>query len=245
MELSLHSQTIYYSGEKTGGGVMESANYAPRRSAQSAEKNKEQSATEDTVSLSPEAKEKVFRGDTVLGAQKIGAKNEAESLDQQELAQLQQLKRRDMEVRTHEQAHLSAAGQYARSSAAFTYQKGPDGASYAIGGEVGIDVAKEPTPEATITKMQTIKRAALAPANPSGADKRIAAQAGVKEAQARQELLQVQQEELLRSKEGGAVTLSENDVAGKSVQPDKPEITTSSYGSLRTKFSAYEKMAAN
>ena len=244
MELSLITQTIYNTADKTGNGVVGSVNYGTRRSAQPVGESKGQSMTEDTVTLSPKAKEKAFRANTVFGTQKAGTKSETESLDQQELAQLQQLKRRDMEVRSHEQAHLSAAGQYARGGASFTYQKGPDGASYAIGGEVGIDVAKESSPAETITKMQTIKRAALTPTNPSGADKRIAAQAGTKEAQARQELLQVQQEELLRSEER-SFTLSTTEVTGKSTQPDNPEITASTYGSLSTKFSAYEKMAAN
>ena len=243
MNLSLLTQIMHTPADETGSGVPGSVNYGTRRSGQPAGENKGQSVAEDTVTLSPEGKDKAFRADTVFGAEKTGEESATESLDQQELAQLQQLKRRDVEVRAHEQAHLSAAGQYARGGASFTLQKGPDGVSYAIGGEVGIDVAKEATPAATITKMQTVKRAALAPANPSGADKRIAAQAGAKEAQARQELFQVQQEALLRSEEG-AGTLSRSDVAGKGAEPDTPAITASTYGSLKTKFAVYEKMAA-
>ena len=243
MNLSLLTQAIHTAADKTGSGVAPAMHYGAGRSNQPGGENNSKSETADTVTLSPEAKEKAFRAETVFGAQKTGAKSESESLDQQELAQLQKLKQRDTEVRTHEQAHLSAASQYARSGASFTYQKGPDGASYAIGGEVGIDVAKESTPEATITKMQTIKRAALAPATPSGADKRIAAQAGTKEAQARQELLQVRQEELLRGEETFSAT--ENQAAGKNAHANKPEIAASTYGSLKTKFAAYEKMAAN
>jgi hypothetical protein len=252
MELPLISQTIQNSGAITGRVVVGLVNYADDKSSQSAEGKKDQSANEDRVTISPEAKEKAFRAGSASDAQETRPENEEENLDQQELAQLQQLKRRDMEVRAHEQAHLSAAGQYARGSASFTYQKGPDGVSYAVGGEVGIDIAKESTPAATITKMQTIKRAALAPANPSSADKRIAARASATEAQARQELLQVQQEELLRSEEGD-LSLSKSDAAGKSTPSDKPDTTTSpygastdapTYGSLKTKFAAYEKMAA-
>ena len=174
-------------------------------------------------------------------AQESATNQDTESLDQQELKQLQQLKRRDNEVRTHEQAHLSAAGRYARGGASFTYEQGPDGASYAIGGEVGIDVAKESSPEGTITKMQAIKRAALAPANPSGADKRIAAEANAKESQARQELLKNQQEVLLRG-ESTTNSLSDNQLADRS---NDPEVTAPTYSSLKTKLAAYEKMAAN
>lgn len=202
---------------------------------------KSQYCPEDSVSISQEGKDKAALSKSSGDAQDSTGNNESKNLDQLELKELQQLKRRDKEVRSHEQAHLSAAGQYARGGASFTYQKGPDGSSYAIGGEVGIDVAKESSPEATITKMQTIKRAALAPANPSGADKRIAAQANAKESQARQELLQVEQEELLQGESTENIDHT-NQVARQDNDPDVP---TSSYSSFKTKLAAYEKMAIN
>ena len=194
----------------------------------------------DTVELSREGRENSTRAVSFPGADSTAMTEDAKNLDQQELAQLQQLKIRDTEVRTHEQAHLSAAGQYARGGASFTYQKGPDGASYAVGGEVGIDVSKESTPEATISKMQTIKRAALAPANPSGADKRIASQATAKESQARQELLQIQQQELLQA-EASKNTASAAQVTDHN---DKPLMPAIRYGSLKTHLAVYERIAA-
>lgn len=168
----------------------------------------------------------------------------AENLDGQELQELQQLKIRDSEVRAHEQAHLAAAGQYARGGASFTFQKGPDGASYAVGGEVGIDVGKEKTPEATISKMQVIKRAALAPASPSSADRSIAARARLIESQARQELLIKRQEELLQTKS------VENPLADLTIPPamdEKVGDTPASfvYGSLRATLAAYQRNAGN
>jgi hypothetical protein len=197
-------------------------------------------ALEDTVTLSQEGKDKATKyKKSSFAAEKSATGTDPSSLNRQELMQLQQLRRRDTEVRTHEQAHLSAAGQYARGGASFTYQKGPDGGSYAIGGEVGIDITGEATPEATITKMQTIKRAALAPANPSGADKMIAAQANVKETQARQELLQIQQEELLRG-ESTEYSFPKNQAVN---DEDGKATGASTYGSLKTKLAAYEKMA--
>ncbi len=153
---------------------------------------------EEKVTLSQEGKDKSAETKSPAVSFKSGGGKTTENLGQQELEQLQQLKHRDTEVRDHEQAHLSAAGTYAKGGASFTYQKGPDGALYAIGGEVGVDVSEESTPEATISKMETIKRAALAPANPSGADKMIASQADAKVAQARQELLETQQKEALQ-----------------------------------------------
>lgn len=155
----------------------------------------------DPVTLSREGQEQSSHtGSSQLTREDVSTqKDNTERIDQQEIGQLLKLKQRDTEVRAHEQAHLSAAGRFARGGASFTLQKGPDGTSYAIGGEVGIDVGKESTPEATIVKMQTIRRAALAPANPSAADRRIASQASVKEAQARQELVNKTQEELLQA----------------------------------------------
>jgi len=201
--------------------------------------------TEDTVNISQEGKEKASRSNSSSPTDQAVTNKETTNLNQQELQQLQQLKQRDTEVRNHEQAHLSAAGRYARGGASFTYQKGPDGASYAIGGEVGIDVSKESNPEATIAKMQTIKRAALAPADPSGADKRIAAQANAKEAQARQELLQTQQEELLRGESVEDTSAMSQSPTSNTDSNNAVSATTSSYGSLKIKMAAYEKMAAN
>lgn len=95
---------------------------------------------------------------------------------------------RDKEVRAHEQAHLSAAGGLATSGANYTYETGPDGRRYAVGGEVGINVSPGRTPEDTLARAQQIQAAALAPADPSGADRQIAAQAARMAATARIEL---------------------------------------------------------
>ncbi len=105
-------------------------------------------------------------------------------------AVIAQLRARDQEVRAHEMAHLAAAGGYATSGASYTYQTGPDGRKYAVGGEVGIDVSPERDPEATVRKMQVIQQAALAPADPSAQDMRVAATAAQAMMQALQELRQ-------------------------------------------------------
>lgn len=108
--------------------------------------------------------------------------------EEQEQQQIKELKARDTEVRIHEQAHASVGGQYA-GSPSYEYQRGPDGTNYAVGGEVQIDVAEIPDdPQATIEKMQTVRAAALAPAEPSGADRSIAADATQKLAAAQAEL---------------------------------------------------------
>ncbi len=109
---------------------------------------------------------------------------------QQEEKVVQDLKKRDAEVRTHEQAHKTAGGQYA-GSPAFEMTKGPDGQSYATGGHVNIDVSAIPDdPQATLNKMMQIKSAALAPAEPSAQDLKVAAKADMVAAAARSELSQ-------------------------------------------------------
>ncbi len=103
---------------------------------------------------------------------------------------LQQLQQRDRDVRAHEQAHLSASGGLATGGAQYTYQRGSDGKEYAIGGEVNIDTSPGKTPEETIRRTQTIRAAALAPADPSSQDRAVAADAEAMEAKARTELTQ-------------------------------------------------------
>ncbi len=109
---------------------------------------------------------------------------------QNEAAMVRELKNRDQEVRQHEQAHLSAAGGLARSAASYVMQAGPDGKRYAIGGEVQIDVSPGRTPEETLIKARMIQAAALAPAEPSSADRSIAARAQAMEVQASTEIAQ-------------------------------------------------------
>lgn len=112
----------------------------------------------------------------------------ATQLTPDELKQLDRLKARDRAVRAHEQAHQAAAGGLATGGASYTYQRGPDGVNYAIGGEVSISLREGRTPEETITNAQTIRAAALAPADPSPQDRAVAAAAGQIEARARVEL---------------------------------------------------------
>lgn len=121
-------------------------------------------------------------------------KPNGEEYSEEELAKIEDMKARDQEVRTHEQAHKSAGGQYA-ASPSYTYETGPDGKRYITDGEVSIDIAEESDPQATIDKMQVVKRAALAPAEPSGADRRVYAEASNKEAAARQELAEQKKKE--------------------------------------------------
>ena len=112
---------------------------------------------------------------------------------QREIARLAQ---RDREVRAHEQAHLAAGGSLITSGPTYEYTTGPDNRRYAVGGEVGIDSSPvRGDPEATIAKAVQIRAAALAPADPSSADRQIAAKATNMEQRARLELAQLRREE--------------------------------------------------
>ncbi len=122
--------------------------------------------------------------------------NRPGELPQDEQRQVDKLQERDREVRAHEAAHVAAAGGHAQGGAQFTYTRGPDGRLYASGGEVSIDTsAVAGDPQATLQKAQTVQRAALAPAEPSGQDRQVAAQAAAMAAQARQEMASTQREE--------------------------------------------------
>lgn len=100
-----------------------------------------------------------------------------DGLTQEERALVAQLSARDREVRKHEEAHARVGGPFA-GAPSYDFQAGPDGRRYAIGGEVPIDVSPvQGDPSATIFKMEVVKAAALAPAEPSAQDRSIAATA--------------------------------------------------------------------
>lgn len=137
--------------------------------------------------------------------QDAAVKRRAEQERQQaERDQIQELSARDREVRAHEQAHAAVAGQYG-SSPTYSFVRGPDGVSYAVGGEVKIDTSPIPgDPEATLRKAQQLRRAANAPADPSSQDSSVAAQAAQMEQQARAELREQQSIESEQRREGVA-----------------------------------------
>lgn len=104
---------------------------------------------------------------------------------------IQQLKARDLEVRAHEAAHIAAGAGLVKGGASFSFEIGPDGIQYAIGGEVNIDTSKVAgNPHATIEKAQRIQAAALAPASPSSQDRAVASQAAQMAVEAKAELSQ-------------------------------------------------------
>ncbi len=153
-----------------------------------------QSPEEAADALNPDGAE----GSEDPAAAEEEKKANGETLTEEEQQQVQELKTRDREVRAHEQAHQAVGGQYA-GGASYEFQQGPDGQRYAVGGEVSIDTSAEREPEATIAKMQVVQAAAMAPAQPSGQDRSVAAAAAATAAEAR---VQLQQQDAAAPAEG-------------------------------------------
>lgn len=117
--------------------------------------------------------------ETVRAAPKLTPKQEA---------RVRELQRLDAKVRAHEQAHAAVGGQYA-GAPSYETTRGPDGRVYATGGHVSIDLSPVPgDPAATIQKMEVVKRAALAPAEPSAQDRSVAQKAERLRLEAQREL---------------------------------------------------------
>jgi len=127
---------------------------------------------------------------------------------------LTELKLLDQEVRTHELAHASVGGA-TTGAPSYTFEVGPDGKKYAIGGEVSVDLSKiDGNPRATIAKMQKVHAAALAPAKPSIQDTRVASSAAKIILQAQSELAAISLENPDKAKELN-VLIKPNDVLEK------------------------------
>jgi hypothetical protein len=173
-------------------------------------------AGQDKVNLSKEGK-------------KAAEKENNKDLSEEDQKQVKDLKDRDREVRVHEQAHAAVGGQYA-GSPSYEYQTGPDGKRYAVGGEVSIDVSEEEKPEDTIQKMQIVRAAALAPAEQSTQDLKVAAEASQKENQARS---QVSQKQL----NGGS---TEDAMSAAKINKENNHSTTSKQAQAYKDVSAYQ-----
>lgn len=139
------------------------------------------------------------------------ARQREQQQEQQDAQEIAQLKARDQEVRAHEQAHAATGGQYA-GSPQYEYTTGPDNKRYATGGEVSIDISEAQTPEQTLRKMQQVRAAALAPAQPSSQDLKVAAEAAQKAFDARSDIAEENREARESANVGEASTPSIDDI---------------------------------
>lgn len=158
--------------------------WAPSTNTQEQAPSARASQSLDTVKISTQGRKQ----QSGIKAAAAGMPGENE-LDLEQQREVDELKKTDQEVKAHERAHMAAGAGLVMGGANYQYQRGPDGKMYAVGGEVKIDTSREKDPKNTIDKMQQVKRAALAPSQPSGQDRSVAARASQIEAEARIELL--------------------------------------------------------
>ncbi len=144
-------------------------------------------------------------------------KAEEEKQKTEEKKVVRDLQIRDREVRSHEQAHAAALGPYKKGGPSYQFERGPDGKQYAVGGSVPVDLSPEKTPEETRRKAQTIRRAALAPKDPSGADFLVAAKAAQMEATASAEISKER-----KSDKTEPASASPNEIEDSSKQDEGP-----------------------
>ncbi|WP_227519847.1 putative metalloprotease CJM1_0395 family protein [Mangrovitalea sediminis] len=131
-----------------------------------------------------------------------------QTLTPQQKEVVQKLQARDLEVHQHEAAHQAAGGSLA-GAASFTYQRGPNGVEYAVGGDVPIQISQDPgNPQATIQHMEQVRAAALAPAQPSAQDRSVAAEASQILLKAQTELLKKRSEQLSSQASGNSAKTS-------------------------------------
>ena len=130
----------------------------------------------------------------VYADEQIQAETITPMLGEMTLEQANELKRIQSQadkVVAHESAHAFVGGALMLGGPVYQYAVAPDGQTYETSGQSRIDMSPVAgNPQATIAKMQQVKRAAMAPLNPSGADRVVAAQADQLENQARKVMKQ-------------------------------------------------------
>jgi hypothetical protein len=168
-----------------------------------------------------------------------------DGLTQAERDQVTELAQCDREVHTHEAAHQAAGGGLV-GAASYTYQEGPDGRSYAIGGECPIQIPASDSPSEMISIAQRVRAAALAPANPSGQDLAVANAAVQMEAQARQALAQqqAQEQQAQAAPSGQASAPSEQKSPPSEIPPGESQAEAADPGTANRAMTAYARASA-
>ncbi len=137
-------------------------------------------------------------------------------LNPEEKKQLAEMQQRDREVKAHEQAHRNAGAGLA-GAPSYEYAKGPDGRRYAVGGEVQIKTSggggggdSSQAIEGALRDAETVKKAALAPAEPSSQDRQVASQASADISRLRAEKSAKEREELQDDKDGNENSIEDS-----------------------------------
>lgn len=185
---------------------------------ENSEKTRKYEIPGDKVTISEEAKKALQ--DDQESKERINSTVPGQNLDSAEKREVEELKRRDAQVRRHEMAHKMAGGTIT-GQIVYEYEQGPDGKRYATGGHISIDTSEESTPEATLRKAAAIRRAALAPADPSPADRRVAQKAQAMAAEARQEIAKEHQEAMAEQMAEVTTRLASGDAGTINVDLEK------------------------
>lgn len=131
-------------------------------------------------------------------------------------------------VIAHEQAHMSVGGEFA-GGASYSYTVGPDGKRYISGGEVGISIPSVDDPEQMLRMLERVRQAAMAPADPSSQDLRVASSATSRMAKVNSEIAAKKADETYGTKEfEGTEEAAENQKEAKG--PDNQVVDFIAYG---------------
>ena len=92
-------------------------------------------------------------------------RREGPGLSPEEQQAIARLARRDRAVRAYERAHVLIGGSLVQAYPTYTYQRGPDGDYYAIGGEMTLGLAADSVHRDFATDIQAMRAATSAPAD--------------------------------------------------------------------------------
>ncbi len=174
-EKERNTETKYYASEGASDSDVENSTYSSIVHSRGGNSKRDENSG-DNSSSDTEQDQSQQEKNSSAKAQQNDKKISGELLTDEEQAKVDSMKARDKEVRVHEQRHKAVGGQYA-AQPSYTMERGPDGHSYVVDGEVSISVSEESTPEKTVAKMKQVYAAALAPAEPSSEDRKVAAEA--------------------------------------------------------------------
>lgn len=119
----------------------------------------------------------IYRSDTTVfrvpGAKKavVYRKNDSPAMHPSgEDETLRRLKNRDAHVKAHEASHAGSGGVMTIGAPSYTYQIGPDGKPYAIGGKVTLASRPASNPRMAELHARSLKNASLSVDDPSPQD---------------------------------------------------------------------------
>ena len=179
---------------------------------------------EEKTTAKPTPQEKQLKDDEEKKVQEAKQNLALDELSPDEERLVNELQARDSEVKAHEAAHQSAGGGMT-GAASYTYQQGPDGKMYAIGGEVSISMSSGSSPEEAIANARQVAAAAMAAGDPSPQDYAVAASARVMEMKAQQQIAKEEQQEVLGTNTYNDISNQDGNIKKKEEQHSPIDIS--------------------